>query len=89
MSDFGVAHVPTGAVLVGAAYGDPAYSQLAPSGAALATSANDENWDGDPEPERCAAQKDDGRCKNNHKADSLYCGIHHKFYEALDSLEIP
>ena len=90
MGDYSLAGIPTGAVLAGAAYGDPAAgsSALAPPGASLATSASMEEWE-DEEPNRCAATRDQGRCKNNRRDGESYCGIHLKFYKALDSLEIP
>jgi hypothetical protein len=82
-----VAHAPAGAVLAGAADGSPAYVNTVPSGAQPVVAGME--WDPryDEEPDRCFAWTDRGRCKNGHKDDSLYCGIHKTAWEASDFLD--
>lgn len=81
MQGASLAHAPSGAQLVGSAYGAPASAAPAgiSAGAELVATGVDYI---DEEPERCLAYRPDGgRCKNGHKDGSEFCGIHIKQLE--------
>jgi hypothetical protein len=73
------AHAPSGATLVGSAYGAPASSGV-PEGLELVGGGID-YVDYDEDPDRCQAETGHGRCKNSHKKDSHFCGIHKSLEE--------